>query len=84
MQYEFSGKLFRHPEKITCDRVITAYEIEKEGEISWLFNREAIPKMMRVILDGPHDEIDWLQQDIATCKKAYADFFALVSGNPNE
>ena len=84
MQYEFSGKAFRHPDKITNEMVIGAYEIEQDAEPSWIMNRDALPKMMRTILEGPHDEIDWMQEEMILCKKAYSDFFKLVTEKVTE
>jgi hypothetical protein len=82
MQYEFSGKLFSVPERITNDRVIGVHEIEKacepDGVSPWIMNREMLPKMMRYLLDGPHDDIDWIMQETAKCRAAYNDFFAVA------
>ena len=84
MQYEFSGKTFRHADRITNEMVIGAYELEAASEPSWIMNREALPKMMRLILEGPHDEIDWMQQEMKMCKKVYQDFFQLVAEKATE
>ena len=84
MQYEFSGKTFQHPERIINETVIAAAELEKSADPSWLFNREALPKMMRLILEGPHEEIDWMQQEMKLCKKAYMDFFTHVTEKVTE
>ena len=84
MPYEFSGETFRHFDKITNEMVIGAYELEAAAEPSWIMNREALPKMMRIILDGPHDKIDWMQQEMKLCKQAYQDFFQLVAQKATE
>jgi len=40
--------------------------------------------MMRLILDGPHDRVDWMQAEMTLCKKAYQDFFSLVAEKATE
>ena len=84
MDYDFSGHKFSLPSKIINEMVIRAYEIEKEAEPSWIMNRDALPEMMRLILEGPHDQIDWLKQETVLCKKAYLDFFKLVTEKVTE
>ena len=74
--YIFEGKTFKHPDKIVNERVISVSELEESTDKSaWYLDKDIIPKMMRLLLDGPHDEIDWLQQEMPLCVGAYQSFF---------
>ena len=74
--YIFEGKTFKHPDKVINERVIDAGKIENTGKYNkWYLDREVLPKAMALVLDGPHDEIDWLKQEMPACVAAYNDFF---------
>lgn len=74
--FYFDGKEFKLPQRIENERTIALMDIDEEAKPrAWYLNRETLPKVMRLILDGPHDEIDWLKQDAQETMKAYRDFF---------
>jgi len=83
-KYEFGGEEFRFPKKITNGRVISLMELEEESEKSWYVDRQRLPQMMELLLDGDHDSVDWLEQDSAECVKVYRDFFLYYAERMSE
>ena len=86
--YTIQGKEFKTPERITNRMLIEARDLGDE----WLFDIDKIGKMMKIVLEGPHDKVDWLDEEVVTCSEAYQDFFsafrkkiaALVSGSSSD
>ena len=89
MEYTVNNKVFRHPDEITNERMLSIIEIEEqankgENPRAWNLNRETIPKMMRLIVEGPHDEVDWMQAGYAQTMKIYNDFFTHIKAKAAE
>jgi hypothetical protein len=38
-------------------------------------SEEGVVKMMRLLLDGPHDEVDWMEEEQDTTIQVFQDFF---------
>lgn len=84
---EFQGKHFHYPERITNRRVIDIHNLEQEDGAKWFMDEGKLKRMMRLILDGPHDEVDWMEQEQSETLEAYRGFFKYygekMSGSPD-
>jgi hypothetical protein len=78
--YEASnGAKFTLPKMISNARVarITDQTEHTDGERYWFQEREKCNAVMREILDGNHDGVDWYEEDCSNVQGAYRDFFDL-------
>jgi hypothetical protein len=74
-KFEIQGKEFAYPDRIINQRVFDIADYEKATKSAWFVTREGVEKMMRLVIDGPHDEIDWGIEDGATTIRIYKGFF---------
>ena len=81
MQYTFNNETFTLKSNVTNETMIEITELEAQAVPSWYMNREALPRMMKMILDGPHDKVNWLKQTQIETMRAYRDFFTHVVKN---
>jgi len=84
MQYMFSSETFTLKGNVTNETMIDVTELEAQAAPSWYMNREALPRMMKMILDGPHEKVNWLKQSQVETMRAYRDFFTHVAKNLKE
>lgn len=75
--YTIQGKTFRYPDEITNRRVIEVNKIPKrDGILAWYMDEQAINDMMRLLVEGPHDQVDWMEVTQAQTLEIYDGFFA--------
>lgn len=71
---EFQGKTFTSKTKFINRDVIKIREIT-DSDQAWYMDEAKIKAIMPLLLDGPHDEVDWLDAETKDCIGAYTDFF---------
>jgi hypothetical protein len=83
MSYKIQGKEFEIKKRITNRMLIEMQEIEEDGG-TWYLVEKSLNKTMRIILEGPHDEIDWLDEETTKCLEIYRDFFTQFKKKTSE
>jgi hypothetical protein len=75
-EFTINGKTFKYPARVTNGRVIEVAELaDNPTKVAWYLSRQDLEKMMPLLLEGPHDEIDWLDVDQVDTVGVYNGFF---------
>lgn len=78
-EFIFDGKAFHYPEKILNETVIGVIDLDEAPiRSAWYLHIDDLKKMMKLILEGPHDEVDWMKAETSECLRAYNGFFTFI------
>lgn len=71
----FQDKEFSYPSRILNERVFEIMEYEEKTSRIWWTTREGVNTMMRLMLDGDHDSVDFSKITLDETMKVYNGFF---------
>jgi hypothetical protein len=87
-EFTFSTGTFVYPAKPTNGRIVQIYDLleeqQDEGAKPLFLDADRLSRAMRLILDGPHEGVDWMQEDGIETRRAFNGFFDYLNGRTAE